>query len=251
MAKAQKRQRKKEQRRQKIEEEVRRYRARRRRRLAVNLAIVLAVVGTSAGVAFNAQRRSEPAAETGEQVACGGEKPPAATPGQFATPPTMAIDQSKTYTATIETSCGTIAIELADDAAPQTVNSFVFLARQGFFDGLIFHRVDPGFVVQGGDPEGTGGGGPGYKVTEPPPPDTRYVTGTVAMAKGGAEPAGTSGSQFFVVTGERGEALPPEYALLGKVTSGLDVLPEIEGIPRAGERPRRTVYIEKITIAEV
>lgn len=141
--------------------------------------------------------------------------------------PTSTLDESKTWTATVKTNCGSFTIELDVKRAPKTSASFASLAQKGFFDNLIFHRIVPDFVIQGGDPLGDGTGGPGYKVVEAPPKNLQYTHGVVAMAKGGDEAPGTSGSQFFVVTGEN-VGLPPEYALLGKVTKGLDVVDTID-----------------------
>ena len=164
--------------------------------------------------------------------------------------PTLELERSKTYLATVETSCGTLVIKLDPKQAPKTGGSFVTLARDGFYDGLGFHRIAPGFVIQGGDPAGNGSGGPGYKIRERPPNDIVYSEGTVAMAKGGSDPAGTSGSQFFVVTGENAN-LPPDYALLGQVTKGIEVAHRIEDLAATSDGPpSRPVVIKKITIAE-
>jgi peptidyl-prolyl cis-trans isomerase B (cyclophilin B) len=164
--------------------------------------------------------------------------------------PSLQLQRSKTYIATVETSCGTFAITLDSKRAPKTGGSFVALARSGFYDGLGFHRIAPGFVIQGGDPAGNGSGGPGYKIREQPPKAIVYSEGTVAMAKGGSEPAGTSGSQFFVVTGGNAN-LPPDYALLGRVTQGLDVAHRIEGLASTSDGPpSQPVVIKKITITE-
>lgn len=164
--------------------------------------------------------------------------------------PTTQLQRSKTYLATVETSCGTFVIQLDPKRAPKTGGSFVALAKGGFYDGLGFHRIAPGFVIQGGDPAGNGSGGPGYKIREQPPGNLVYSQGTVAMAKGGTDPAGTSGSQFFVVTGSNAN-LPPDYALLGKVTKGLEVARRIEGLASTSDGPpSRPVVIKKITIAE-
>jgi len=164
--------------------------------------------------------------------------------------PTLQLTRSKTYLATVETSCGTFVIQLDAKRAPKTGGSFVELAKSGFYDGLGFHRIAPGFVIQGGDPAGNGSGGPGYKIREQPPKGLIYTEGTVAMAKGGNEPAGTSGSQFFVVTGGNAN-LPPDYALLGRVTSGLEVAHRIEKLASASDGPpSRPVVIDRITIAE-
>src|SRR5581483_5752247 len=131
---------------------------------------------------------------------------------------TASLDASKTYTVTMKTNQGTFAFELDVEDSPHTTASFAALVKKGFFDGLTFHRIVPGFVIQGGDPKGDGTGGPGYSTVHPPPSDAKYTKGVVAMAKPQAEPAGTAGSQFFVVTGAD-IGLPPDYALLGKVSS--------------------------------
>jgi peptidyl-prolyl cis-trans isomerase B (cyclophilin B) len=164
--------------------------------------------------------------------------------------PTSQLQPSKTYLATVETSCGTFVIQLDPKRAPKTGASFVALAKDGFYDGLGFHRIAPGFVIQGGDPAGNGSGGPGYKIREQPPKNLVYTQGMVAMAKGGNDPPGTSGSQFFVVTGGNAN-LPPDYALLGKVTKGLAVAHRIEGLASTSDGPpSRPVVIKKITISE-
>ena len=140
-------------------------------------------------------------------------------------------------------------IALDAKEAPVTGGSFVTLARTGFYDGLGFHRIAPGFVVQGGDPNGDGTGGPGYKVRERPPKDVAYTEGTVAMAKGGTEPAGTSGSQLFVVTGQSA-GLPADYALLGRVVSGLDSVKKIEKQSTAQDGPpSQPIVMKKVTIS--
>jgi peptidyl-prolyl cis-trans isomerase B (cyclophilin B) len=164
------------------------------------------------------------------------------------------LDAGKTYTATVKTNCGTFAFELGVEEAPRTAASFVALARDGFYDGLGFHRIAPGFVIQGGDPNGDGTGGPGYKTRDTPPDDVVYSEGVVAMAKGGDEPAGTGGSQFFVVTAPDA-GLPADYAVLGKVVDGLDVVDRIEGMadpntPQQGGPPREPVVMEKVTVTE-
>jgi len=164
--------------------------------------------------------------------------------------PTLKLDRSKTYLATVDTSCGTFVIKLDPKQAPRTGGSFVTLARDGFYDGLVFHRVAPGFVIQGGDPLGNGQGGPGYKVVEAPPKDTKYTSGVVAMAKTEIEDPGTSGSQFFVVAGPDAQ-LPPDYAVLGKVTSGMDVVSTIDAVPTGpNDMPLDPVVIKKITVKE-
>jgi cyclophilin family peptidyl-prolyl cis-trans isomerase len=203
------------------------------------------------------------ATETGE-VACGAEEPPGADEPkpQFAGPPPMRIERKGSYTATLVTSCGTIVIELDAKAAPQTVNSFVFLARKGYFDGQYFHRLDTSIdVIQGGDPTGTGSGGPGYTIPDELGKDPTYPPGTVAMAKG-AEP-NSGGSQFFVIAGPDGHHLDdnPQYTVFGTVVSGMDVAERILDLPIVdpdaaaagdlqGQRPARAVYLERVTIRE-
>ena len=152
-------------------------------------------------------------------------------------------------TVTLTTNCGDIVIALDSARAPKTDAAFAGLVKQGFYDGLTFHRIVPGFVVQGGDPLGDGQGGPGYTVVEKPPSKLIYRPGVVAMAKTESDPAGASGSQFFIVTGNQAESLPPDYALLGRVTKGLDVAKLIERVPADGQgAPSRPVVIEKATL---
>jgi len=154
--------------------------------------------------------------------------------------------------AVVETSCGEFVIELDVDRAPKTAASFAGLAEQGFYDGTSFHRIAPGFVIQGGDPLGDGTGGPGYAVDEPPPQDFAYLRGTVAMAKSGAEPPGRSGSQFFVVTAPADAGLPPDYAVLGRVVEGFDAIERIEqlGEPGGDGPPTAPIAIERIAIED-
>jgi cyclophilin family peptidyl-prolyl cis-trans isomerase len=161
--------------------------------------------------------------------------------------PKQTVKKGEKLTAVVETSCGTFEIALDTTRAPKTANSFAFLAEQGFYDDLTFHRIAPEFVIQGGDPLGDGTGGPGYSVDEKPPPNLSYTKGVVAMAKSSAEPPGRSGSQFFVVT-TADAGLPPEYALLGKVTKGYDVVARIGKLGTPAQKPKQTVLIEKITI---
>jgi peptidyl-prolyl cis-trans isomerase B (cyclophilin B) len=154
----------------------------------------------------------------------------------------------------MQTNCGTFTIRLATGRAPRTTNSFATLVERGFYDRLTFHRIagsgDQSFVIQGGDPLGTGTGGPGFSVVERPPSDLRYTRYTVAMAKTAAEPAGTSGSQFFVVTAADA-GLPPEYAFVGRVTGGTEVVDRIASVPTGSdERPVAPVVISKATLRE-
>ncbi len=159
----------------------------------------------------------------------------------------MVIDTAKRYTATMVTSHGTMVIALDPLAAPKTVNSFVFLARYHYYDGVIFHRVIPGFVLQGGDPTGTGTGGPGYKFADELPAPGRYQVGSLAMANAGPN---TNGSQFFVISGADGVRLPPQYALFGAVVSGGDVVQTIDALGTKSGKPKETITIESVTIVE-
>jgi peptidyl-prolyl cis-trans isomerase B (cyclophilin B) len=164
--------------------------------------------------------------------------------------PDERLDPAKTYVATVTTNCGTFAITLDSKRAPKTGGAFKYLADEGFFDGLSFHRIVPGFVIQGGDPAGDGTGGPGFSVVEAPPSDLAYTKGVVAMAKTAVEDPGTSGSQFFVVTGEDAQ-LPPEYALLGTVTEGQSVVDLIGVAPvGADEQPVDPIVIESVKVSE-
>jgi peptidyl-prolyl cis-trans isomerase B (cyclophilin B) len=160
------------------------------------------------------------------------------------------LDPAKTYTVTLKTNEGTFSFDLDVKDSPHTTASFAALVKKGFFDGLTFHRIVPGFVIQGGDPNGDGTGGPGYTTVDVPPADAKYTKGVVAMAKGGAEPPGTSGSQFFVVTGDD-VGLPPDYALLGNVTSGIAAVEKIGklGDPNT-EQPTKRIVIEKASLSE-
>ena len=162
-------------------------------------------------------------------------------------PPEMKIDKEKKYTATIETEAGTMVAELYPKIAPQTVNSFVFLAREGFYEGVIFHRVIPGFMIQGGDPTGTGTGGPGYEL-KAEFNDTKHERGVLSMARS-ADPD-SAGSQFFVMHASAPH-LDGKYTAFGKVTKGLETIDKIVNAPAdAGDRPTNPVKIKKITIEE-
>ena len=165
--------------------------------------------------------------------------------------PTKPLAAGKTYDVAIATNCGSFTIRLAVTTAPATTTSFASLVRKRFFDGTVFHRIVPGFVIQGGDPTGSGQGGPGYSTVDKPAAGTKYTHGVVAMAKTQLEPPGTSGSQFFVVTAPDAQ-LPPDYAVLGKVVQGLGVVDKIGqlGDPASGGAgtPTETVEIEKATL---
>ena len=164
---------------------------------------------------------------------------------QYPAPPPLAIDAAKRYTATLETSAGTMTAELLPGEALLTVNNFVFLAGEGFYDGVVFHRVIAGFMIQGGDPTGTGSGGPGYRFRDEPVRlgDKR---GTLAMANAGPN---TNGSQFFIMHADYG--LPPNYTIFGRLTAGHDVLDAIATAPKgANDRPHDPVTIDTVTITE-
>ena len=164
-------------------------------------------------------------------------------------PPEQELDAAATYRLEVKTNCGSFTITLDQKLAPRTTASLVSLAESGFFDGTTFHRVVPGFVIQGGDPTGTGTGGPGYQTVDPPPKNARYTEGVVAMAKAATEAAGTSGSQFFVVTGDD-VGLPPEYAIVGEVTEGLDAVLAIDELGVQDGPPSQPVVIERVTVSE-
>jgi cyclophilin family peptidyl-prolyl cis-trans isomerase len=195
--------------------------------------------------------------ETATPEDTGGEQGTGCEPAEEPAPKDVKVKKSrqplapaKTYVATVATNCGEFKIRLDAKRAPKTGGSFKHLAEEGFYDGLGFHRIVPGFVIQGGDPQGNGSGGPGYSIVEPPPQDLTYGKGIVAMAKTQIEDPGTSGSQFFVVTGEDAQ-LPPEYALLGKVTKGQEVVDLIGVAPvQPDEQPVDPIVIRSITIDE-
>ncbi|HXQ58871.1 MAG TPA: peptidylprolyl isomerase [Acidimicrobiales bacterium] len=171
-------------------------------------------------------------------------------PATYTSAPAMAIDTTKTYTATVKTDVGTFVITFDAKQSPISVNNFVFLAQKGFFNCVSFHRVIPGFVVQGGDPTGTGTGGPGYKYAEKGPapaanPAMQYPLGSVAMANSNSPATtdpNTNGSQFFIVTGAQGESLPPDYTLFGQVTSGMSVVDQISTDGSASGTPPTIIH---------
>jgi len=163
---------------------------------------------------------------------------------QYANPPEMVIDPAKTYTATIETTAGTVTAQLFASEVPRTVNNFVFLANEGFYTDVIFHRVISGFMIQGGDPTGTGTGGPGYRFDDEPV-GRQYLRGTLAMANAGPN---TNGSQFFVMHADY--PLPPNYTIFGKLSAGEEVIDAIAGAPTGGQdRPAEPIAIKSVTIS--
>lgn len=203
-------------------------------------------------------------------VACGAEVPATAkgrTP-EFKKTPRLSVDTQASYVAALETSCGTITVELFPDRAPWTVNSFVFLTNEGYFDGLVFHRIANSIaVIQSGDPSCTGQEitadilttcpgdertGPGYTLPDETFNGLKFEVGTLAMANAGP---GTTGSQFFIITGKKGQQLPPNYTIFGKIIGGLDVARKIQDIEVGeaaspeGEQPQELIYIERVTIS--
>jgi cyclophilin family peptidyl-prolyl cis-trans isomerase len=165
---------------------------------------------------------------------------------KFSEPPEMGIDPDKRYTATMSTSMGDLVIALDAVKAPATVNNFVFLALHHYYDGVVFHRIINGFMCQGGDPDGTGRGGPGYRFADELPKAGQYEIGSLAMANAGPD---TNGSQFFVISGKSGVQLPPQYSLFGKVVKGLEIVDEMQRVPTGGgDRPKTDVVINSVTI---
>jgi peptidyl-prolyl cis-trans isomerase B (cyclophilin B) len=162
--------------------------------------------------------------------------------------PKAPLASGKAYKLTVDTNCGSFTMQLDLKTAPNASASMVSLAKGGFFDNTIFHRIVPGFVIQGGDPTGSGTGGPGYKTVDKPPKSAKYTLGVVAMAKTGNEKPGTAGSQFFVVTGPNAN-LPPDYAVLGKVVSGLDVVKRIGQLGDQSEQPTFDVVVKDVKVS--
>jgi peptidyl-prolyl cis-trans isomerase B (cyclophilin B) len=164
--------------------------------------------------------------------------------------PTTPLEPAKTYDVAFATNCGTFVVRLDQRAAPHVAAAFAGLVRDRYFDGTIFHRIVPGFVIQGGDPTGSGEGGPGWTVRDAPPATTRYVPGVVAMAKTTAQPPGTSGSQFFVVTGGDASSLGPDYAVVGRVVRGMKIVRRIGrlGDPST-EQPTARIEIARATLS--
>jgi cyclophilin family peptidyl-prolyl cis-trans isomerase len=214
------------------------------------ITALLAVLAAGALSACGGDDDEAPASDTTSTTAageCADVEAPQPKSDQFKKPEKV-LERAEPALAIVKTSCGEFSIGLDTERYPKTANSFAFLAEQGFYDGTIFHRISPGFVIQGGDPAGTGTGGPGYTVVEPPAEDTVYKRGLVAMAKTAAEPVGASGSQFFVVTAPADAGLPPDYAVLGEVTDGMDVVEAIGKLGDAAEQPTQVVTIDEVTI---
>jgi cyclophilin family peptidyl-prolyl cis-trans isomerase len=162
--------------------------------------------------------------------------------------PTSTLDPKKIYLVTMVTNCGSFTFQIDQAQSPNASASFVQLVQNGFFNQTVFHRIVPGFVIQGGDPTGTGNGGPGYSTVDTPPPTAKYTHGVVAMAKTAAQKPGTAGSQFFIVTVPDAQ-LTPDYAIIGKVTKGLEVVDRIGQLGDANQQPTQIVEIQQATIS--
>jgi peptidyl-prolyl cis-trans isomerase B (cyclophilin B) len=234
------------------------------RRLAVLVLLTLAPVvaagcgggggSNTSGIPDGSETAATAPSSTTEAASggCKQVQAPAAKQNGGQKKPTTKLDPSKTYTVTVETNCGTFAFTLNVKDSPNTTAAFAGLVKKGFYDGLIFHRIVPGFVIQGGDPTGTGQGGPGFSTVDKPPSNAAYTLGVVAMAKTQTEKAGTSGSQFFVVTADDAQ-LPPDYALLGKVTKGIGVVQAIGQLGDPNDQtgaPTQPVVMQKVTLSE-
>ena len=242
---------------------------RRRRNLVLGLiagalAVILLIVGASILFAGNepTSTASGSASGSASTISCDTVVPPAADESKptFAKAPKSTIDPTKTYTATIDTSCGTIDVELLPKIAPIGVNNFVFLAQKGFYDGLTFHRIVKDFVIQGGDPKGDGSGGPGYQFPiETSKEQTFDSPGLLAYANSGPD---TNGSQFFITLSPQPSLDPGpngSYTIFGRVTKGMNVVTAIGDVPTVagpgcpqGEQcsPSQPVYIDSVVIAE-
>jgi peptidyl-prolyl cis-trans isomerase B (cyclophilin B) len=219
------------------------------RRLIILAGFAVVAIGVVAAILISrGGGGSDDSSTTASSGGCREAEAPKPKKVSLKAPP-QTVKKGEKLTAVVETSCGSFSIALDSSRAPKTVNSFVYLSEQGFYNDLDFPRIAPGFVIQGGSPFGTTLGGPGYTVVEKPPANLSYTKGIVAMAKSSAEPPGSSGSQFFVVTAPDA-GLPPEYALVGKVGDGFDVVARIDELGTPAEKPKQTVLIEKITIGK-
>jgi len=211
---------------------------------AVLIALAMLVFAAGCGGSDGATETTTEASAECESV----DAPEARDPGSNEAP-TTPLDAGKTYTLTFDTSCGPFTVTLDSELAPNTAPSLVALAKAGYFDDTIFHRVVPGFVIQGGDPTQSGGGGPGYSTVDVPPSDAKYTRGVVAMAKSAVEAPGTAGSQFFVVT-KADAGLPPEYAIVGEVTEGMDAVERIDALGVGDGLPSQSVVVSSVTVSE-
>ena len=210
-----------------------------RRLLLLGLVCLLAACGGKGGGSTSGQTQTD-------ANGCVSMSAPSAN-ARTGSKPTLPLDATKTYDVVVKTNCGSFTIRLDPKQSPNAVASFVELAQAKYFDKTVFHRIVPGFVIQGGDPTASGTGGPGYTTVDKPPSSASYDHGVVAMAKTGAQPPGAAGSQFFIVTGDNA-GLPPDYAIIGKVTDGLDVVDHIGKLGNASEQPTQVVEIEQATV---
>ncbi|KAA0918111.1 peptidylprolyl isomerase [Dietzia sp. ANT_WB102] len=222
--------------------------------LALATPLALAGCGSDDVPADNATATGSTAAAQSESRGSAGgaaECPPAEGAAErttsFDSAPPMCLTPGVDYSAVITTDAGAVTVDLLEEKAPETVNNFVFLARNKYYEGITFHRVIPGFMIQGGDPEGTGSGGPGYEFADELPKSGEYEIGSMAMANAGPN---TNGSQFFIVTGDSGVSLPPDYSLFGTVTDGMDAVTAIEDDGSPQGRPTTLHTIESVTIVE-
>jgi peptidyl-prolyl cis-trans isomerase B (cyclophilin B) len=218
-------------------------------------AFGLAACGASAthtNAAASSRLSDSSTAAGGSPEGCRRVSAPTPKGVQHVPPPRLRLNPAKRYVVALATNCGAIAIQLDVKRAPRTTASFAYLVQRGFYNDLTFHRVAVNFVIQGGDPNGDGSGGPGYTIVERPPANLRYTRGTVAMAKTDADPAGASGSQFFIVTAKDTE-LPPQYALLGKVVgsmAGVNAISTLQTVPPQDGEPIHPVVISRATLSE-
>jgi peptidyl-prolyl cis-trans isomerase B (cyclophilin B) len=222
------------------------------------LAVVIALAGT-AGCGADKEGKGRTTATTRTSAAaaprpatCRQVPAPNARGSERLPAPTARLDPGATWLVNVATSCGAFTITLDVKRAPKTTSSFASLARLGFYDGLTFHRIVPGDLIQGGDPRGDGSGGPGYKTVETPPGNLKYTRGVVAMARQEIEDSGTAGSQFFIVTGPDAQ-LNPDYALVGHVTAGMDTADRIALVPTDpnSDAPVRPVVINAMRVVQV
>lgn len=228
---------------------------------AITLGLVMTACGSSttgggrpAGTTHPSKGQALAATKIGSgSVAAKCTSVPAPVPrgAQSVRKPTLTLDPTKRYVVSLATNCGTIEIQLDVRRSPRTTASFAYLVKRAFYDGLTFHRIAAGFVIQGGDPNGDGSGGPGYTVIEPPPSNVRYTLGTVAMAKTSSDPPGASGSQFFIVT-TQDAPLPSQYALVGNVVgsfAGVEAISKLPTDPPQDGAPKTPVVISRATLS--
>ena len=236
-------------------------RRRRRQRVAAGIVggvVALAGIGLAAraflgGEDTTVEQSANPDQTTSPTplggVACGGQVPPDAGKKKptFKNPPEMQLDLDRSYRVAMMTSCGEISLQLFDDKSPKTVNNFLFLVKEGFYDGLTFHRIIKGFMIQGGDPAGTGTGGPGYQFEDEVDNGLKFdQVGLLAMANSGPN---TNGSQFFITAGDASH-LNGKHTIFGKVIGGMDVVNTLNALPVEADKPTQTAYIETITIIQ-